>query len=470
MIDDESANSESLERIPTGSEELDTILHGGFPANSINIIMGEPGSGKTILAERLIFANARTTDDGRPIVYLTTLSEPLEKIVRYLQRFDFFDGDKLASGAIVYDSLGHELERDGIAALVPKLKEVIKTLGPKIIVIDSFKAIHDLSTSGPAMRRMLYEVSRLLTAYDTTALLLGEYDENMISSLPEFAVADAMVELARMKRSTRDERYLRVLKLRGSSYQEGYHAFRIASSGLDVFPRLTSPSEPPSFDGDGYERLSTGVQGLDGMLDGGFWTGSTTIVQGTTGSGKTTLALQFVLAGLARGEPGLYVNFQENPTQLARTIASLGWSLEDAKAKGLQLLYASPVELQIDTILVDLFRIVRSRGVKRIAIDALGDLMNGSADIARVTGYLYALAQNFQVWRATTVMTLEMAMVGAAALAGQVSAVCDNVLTLGVERTGDTARRTIHIVKARATQHDLDMHEVRISGKGIEVT
>src|SRR3954466_12611498 len=98
----------ALPRLTTGNAELDLILGGGFPSNSINILMGEPGSGKTILAEHLIFANART--EGRPIVYLTTLSEPLEKVVRYLQGFEFFDPDRLATGAIVYESLGSDLE------------------------------------------------------------------------------------------------------------------------------------------------------------------------------------------------------------------------------------------------------------------------------------------------------------------------------------------------------------------------
>ena len=465
MIDD-SAEAAGLSRISTGNVELDGILHGGLPANSINIIMGEPGSGKTILAERLIFANAKEGD--RPILFLTTLSEPLEKIVRYLQEFEFFDEALLASGAVVYETLGPELEAHGIGAVVPKLKEVIKTLGPKIIVIDSFKAIHDLSTSLPEMRRMLYEVSGLLTAYDTTAILLGEYSTDMISSLPEFAVADSMIELARMKRSTRDERFLRVLKLRGSGYQEGFHAFRISPRGLDVFPRLTSPAIPPSYDISTQTRLSTGVEGLDALLQGGVWTGSTTILQGTTGSGKTTLALQFVLHGLQRGEPGLYVNFQENPTQLARSIESLGWSLEDAKARGLQLLYASPVELQIDSILVELFAAIKQHGIKRIAVDALGDLVQDD-ELRRATGYLYALAQNFQVWRATTVMTLETSAVGAAALVGQASAICDNVIDLRVERTGDTARRTLSVLKSRATENDLGTHELRISSRGVAV-
>ncbi|HEX2882243.1 MAG TPA: ATPase domain-containing protein, partial [Polyangiaceae bacterium] len=279
-----------LERISSGNQALDSILHGGFPKNSTNIIMGEPGCGKTVLAECLIFANAESNE--RPVVYLTTLSEPLEKMVHYLQQFSFFDAEKLATGAIIYDSLGQELQEQGIAAVVSKLKEVIKTQSPKIIVIDSFKAIHDLANSPQEMRRMLYEMTGLLTAYDTTTFLIGEYNEEMIAALPEFAVADGMVELARKKIGVRDERYLRVLKMRGSGYQEGLHAFRLSASGLAVFPRLTSPEVPsvyPSSD----TRTATGVAKLDTMLQGGFLAGSSTLIQGTTGSGKTTLALQF---------------------------------------------------------------------------------------------------------------------------------------------------------------------------------
>src|SRR4051812_37656172 len=385
-----SNETDALTRITTGNPQLDAILGGGFPANSINILMGEPGSGKTILAEHLVFANAR--DQGRPIVYLTTLSEPLEKVVRYLQNFAFFDADKLASGAVVYESLGAELEEHGIAALVPRLEEIIKTRSPRIIVIDSFKAIHDVIPSLPDMRRMLHRLAGVLTAYETTAFLIGEYSEDQVSVFPEFAVADGMVELARKKLGTRDERYLRVLKLRGSNYQEGLHAFRITPDGLDVFPRLTSPMLPLSYPLN-EARLSTGVPGLDKMLDGGLWAGGSMLVEGESGAGKTTLALQFILEGLERGEPGLYVNFQENPIQLARTIQSMGYNLEDAKQKGLHLLYASPVELQIDSILVTLFRTIEEKQIKRVAVDAIGDLVGAASDLTRLYNYLYALVQ-----------------------------------------------------------------------------
>lgn len=460
------SGGDHLARILTGSPELDAILGGGFPANSINILMGEPGSGKTILAEKLIFANAGASD--RPILFLTTLSEPLEKVVRYLQQFSFFDEEKLASGAIVYDSVARELERDGILALVPKLKELIQTLSPKMIVIDSFKAVHDLSTSMPEMRRMLYEMSGLLTAYATTAFLVGEYSEDMISTLPEFAVADAMVELARKKQGTKDERYLRVLKLRGSDYQEGLHAFRITADGLEVFPRLTSPHVPLSY-AINDTRVSTGVTGLDTMLQGGVWAGGATLVEGHTGAGKTTLALQFILEGLKRGEPGLYVNFQENPTQLARAIQSLGMDVAEAERRGLHLLYASPVELQIDSIIVELFRTIEKGAIRRVVVDAVGDLIGAASDLQRLYGYLYALVQHFVVKRVATFLTLETTADGGKPMEGQLSALSDAILALRLERDGDIARRTLRIIKARGTNHDLNTRELQITSKGVSI-
>jgi circadian clock protein KaiC len=285
--------------------------------------MGEPGTGKTVFAEQLLFKNA---DAGRPVLYLTTLAEPLSKVVTYLQRFAFYDESKMGT-EIVYDDVGSLLATEGPDALLPRLREAIETLGPKIIVIDSFKAIHDLSTSVARMRRLVSQLAGLLSAYDTTTFLVGEYRPQDIARYPEFAVADGIVEFARQNRSTTDERFLRVSKLRGSGYLEGLHGIHITSAGLEVYPRLISPVEPKDY-ATRRERVSTGVAGLDAMLHGGVWRGSTTLMVGPTGSGKTTLGLQFALAGVASGEAALYVNFQENPTQLARVIEPLdktGW-------------------------------------------------------------------------------------------------------------------------------------------------
>jgi circadian clock protein KaiC len=247
-----------LPRISTGSASADRILGGGFPLNSINMIMGEPGTGKTLFAQQLVFHNA---GDDRPILYLTTLSEPLPKVVRYLQGFDFFDEEKLGT-SVIYDEVGNELAEEGIGALVPKVRERIKTLRPKLIVIDSFKALHDISPSIADMRKVVHDLAGLLTAYETTTFLVGEYSEEQMAVLPEFVVADGIVELLRHESGMRDDRFFRVRKLRGSGYREGRHALRLTSGGVKIYRRLVTPRKPPDYT-IVRERMTTGVDGLD---------------------------------------------------------------------------------------------------------------------------------------------------------------------------------------------------------------
>ncbi|HEY0810773.1 MAG TPA: ATPase domain-containing protein [Longimicrobiales bacterium] len=448
-----------------GNAEADHILGGGFPANSINIIMGHPGSGKTIFAEQLIFHNA---SEDRPILYLTTLSEPLAKVVRYLQGFRFFDENKLGT-QVVYEDIGPQLAEGGAGALIPLLQTAIKTVSPKIIVIDSFKAVHDLAPSIADRRRMVYDMTALLTAYGTTAFLLGEYTEDDILIYPEFAVADGIVELSRRRLGNRDERYFRVFKVRGSRYLEGAHAFRITDAGLDIYPRLVSPSMPEGYE-PASERISTGVNGLDEMLDGGLWRGTTTLLAGPSGAGKTTIGLQFALEGTRCGEPSLYMNFQENPTQLMRTIRGLGFDLEEAQANGLDLVYASPVELQIDSIIVDMFRRIQQGKVRRLVIDAVGDLASAATDPQRLHDYLYALVQHFAVSTITSVLNYETFgnSLSGAGTQNQMSYLSDNVLLLTVDGEERT-RRMLRILKTRGSAHDTRVREVKISGSGLSV-
>ena len=447
-------------RLSSGNAELDTILGGGFPINSINILMGEPGSGKTVLAEGLVFANA---GDDRPILYLTTLSEPLEKVVRYLQGFDFFDETKLA-GAVIYDSIGADVAEQGVTAVVPRLKAAILGHRPKIIVIDSFKAIHDLSTSVAEMRRMLFEMAGLLTAFETTAFLIGEYNGDQVATHPEFAVADSMLEITRRKTGIRDERYIRVLKLRGSHYLEGQHAFEITRAGLTVYPRLVSPGRPPAYSMMG-ERVTTGVPGLDDMLRGGLPRGRSTFMVGPTGSGKTTIALQFALEGVRLKQQTLYVSFEENPTQLDSQIVALGADPEEARRSGfLQFIYVSPVELRIDSIITRMFQIIQAQSIRRIVVDAVGDLVVAADDLQRMHSYLYALMQHFAVKGVTSILTFE-ATAAMTELDAKMSAVSDNIMNLAMH-PGEYPRRSLRIVKARGDGHDLATRDFFVEAAG----
>jgi circadian clock protein KaiC len=164
------------------------------------------------------------------------------------------------------------------------------------------------------------------------------------------------------------------------------------------------------------------------------------------------------------------MNFQENPTQLMRTIRGLGVDLEQAQAQGLDLVYASPVELQIDSIIVDMFRRIQQRGVRRLVIDALGDLASAATDPQRLHDYLYALVQHFAVSTITSVLNFETSgnALSASGLGMQnpMSYLSDNVLLLTVEGEERT-RRMLRVLKTRGSAHDTRVREVEISAAGL---
>lgn len=455
-----------MERLASGNPQLDLVLGGGFPRHSVNIVMGLPGSGKTILAEQVAFANGTAE---RPALYLTTISEPLPKVLAYLQELTFADVDRIGTD-VIYDGLGEAL-RDGPQGLAEHVARLIEAHRPRVVVVDSFKAIMELAAEPVVWRNTVFDLASLLAAYDVTTFWVGEYDHSMIARLPEFAVADGILELRRVQSGSRDTRFLHVVKLRGSDFRDGEHAFTISERGLQVYPRLVGPAVAPTYR-PVEERLQTGIAGLDAMIESGWLRGASTLVAGPSGAGKTMLGLHFLRHGAENGEPGLLVNFQESPTQLARGMLSLGWDLEALRRPDrLDVLYNSPVELQMDTIVEELLQRVEANGVRRLVIDALGDLEKSGTDERRFSDYIYALTQEFAARKVTALLLLEAPGVlrgGHPDTGRNVSYMSDNILVLSMDLEREL-RRTIRILKTRGSAHDGGRHVMRIGPQGMQV-
>lgn len=456
----------AIERLKTGNRELDEVLLGGFPANTINLVMGAPGTGKTILAEQLVFANA--TADSTAL-YLTTLSEPLDKFIQHGQSYGFFDPAKVGE-TVFYEDLGTVVRERGIGALADIATEMLVQRKPRLVVIDSFKALNELIETAHERRTILFDLASVLTMYKCTSFLIGEYSHEMMTELPEFAIADAILSLVKQATGVREQRFLKVEKLRSSGSIPGMHAFNISQNGMVIFPRLLTPPVSPGYTAN-VERVNTGITGLDDMIEKGFRRGSTTLVAGPTGSGKTIIGLHFIREGVLNNEPGVYVGFQENPVQLTRVMRNFGWKPETlVNNSSFELMYRSPVEMQLDSVATELITRVREGRVRRVVIDAIGDLKKSSADNQRFSDFMYALTQWFATENVTCLLLDELHNLfeGPRISDEEISNMSDNIVLLNLPQAQEM-ERTLRIIKTRGSAHDHRLHNLEISSKGARV-
>jgi circadian clock protein KaiC len=452
----------TAERLSSGDAGLDAILGGGLPVNGINVIAGLPGSGKTLLCQQLSFAGASVE---RPAVYLSTVSEPFEKMIRYAQTLTFFDRQAIGR-SVFYEDLGAAVSGEGgLDAVTERVGEVLREFRPGIIAIDSFKALAAFAADAREYRRFLHDLAALLSAVPATCFWVGEYGDEEARTAPEFAVADGIISLATERVNERTLRMIRVAKLRGSGFRSGRHAYRLSEDGITVFPRLADPVTQAGYRL-GEARMSTGIAPLDRMLADGYAPGSSTLVAGPSGVGKTLMGLHFIFHGAAAGEPGVIATLQENPIQLERIARGFGWSLEQAQVA---VMYRSPNDVYVDEWVYALLEQVQRTGAKRVMIDGLSDLQYATPDPVRFREFIYSLTQRLSRQGVSPIMTSELTElfhVGRLAEYG-ISHLSDNVILLQYRHAQTRLRRTITVLKSRASAHDPEIREFDITPNGL---
>lgn len=450
------------ERLTSGNQRLDEVLNGGILKNAINLIVGVPGSGKTILSQQVAFANATRE---HPALYLSTLSEPLDKIVRYSDAMKFFDRAALQDGRVMYEDIGPQLGEHGLEAILDAMDGYLKELRPGIVVIDSFRVFHAFAADVTSFRRFLYGLTRHLTAAATTSIWNAPYDRAQAMEAAEFAVADSIISLDIKQVADREIRALQVLKVRGSGYLSGEHGYRISARGLEVFPRLADTLDESRY------RLSpshtaTGIGALDDLLGGaGYWAGATTLIAGPSGIGKTLMGLHFVYEGAHAGEPGILATFQENESQLARVVESFGWSLDNPNV---HVLHRSVIDLNIDEWVYDLLDLVEETGARRVVIDSLPDLMAAAGDATRFREWMFSLAQRSTRAGVGLMMIIEVPDLFELRRVsdGAISHLADNVVLLQYVQDGPELARALTVLKTRAMPHRPAVHRFEITRQG----
>ena len=455
-----------IPRIETGVRNLDAVLGGGLPKGSVSVVSGPPGSGKTILTQQLCFHNASPKSR---ILYFITLSEPTAKTLRYIKQFEFFDAKKLEQDFHFVD-LGVILRSKGLEQTSSLIMERVKKVKPSVVVIDSFKTFDDLAHSKEELRKFGYEVCVNLMAWEATALLLGEYDTHEYVTNPLFSVMDGHFMVSQRESSGEQQRFIQIVKMRGTEHSRDEHAFVITSNGVEVFaPRVTIHREPHGEERE--PRCKTGIEKLDALLGDGIPRGSSLLVAGVAGTGKTIVSLEFIYRGALAGEKGILFSFEETKERLLAHGKKMGWALDREIARGMiELVFIPQPDIVVEGHLLMMRERVAALGARRVVVDSISVFLHKIKDPQIVREKLFQLASIVQNTGAVGFLTTDIPY-GSKQISrfGVEETVVDGVILLSSTEEGFERQRYLEVYKLRNTAHLEGRHSMVIGPGGIQV-
>jgi circadian clock protein KaiC len=458
----------TIRRLTTGIDKLDLVLGGGIPEFSFNIIMGEPGSGKTTLAHQIVFANASAE---APALYFTVLGEPTIKMLRYQQQFSFFDASKI-NESIHFANLGELALGGDLAKTLDAITREMERVQPALVVVDSFRTLVAPSSQG-SVQEFVQKLAMRLTGSQVTSFLVGEYTDGDREQSPVFTIADGTIALSQNVVRNSMVRKLRVHKMRGADPQPGMHTVRINEHGLQIFPRMIKPVEDSQLVVS-HKLLSTGVEGLDEMLGGGTFEGSSLIVAGPAGSGKTTVGLHFIAEGVRSGQPGVMAIFEETVPKYISQAAGFGIDLQAMVDSGqVEIVYIRPLDLSVDETLYAIQAAVERVGACRVVIDSLTAMENALAptfkedyaeSLYRLIGTLTGSGISIMMTVETVTSYDELQFTPHA-----ISFLTHDILMLRYFEVDAQLKTFMTVIKTRGRQHSTDIREFEITSGGIRV-
>jgi circadian clock protein KaiC len=465
------SSPKELPKAPSGIPGLDDITGGGLPRGRPTIVCGSAGCGKTLFAMEFLVRGA--VDLGEPGVFLAFEETPTElaQNVRSLG----FDVEKLVAGGKLF--IDHvqiepsEIEETGdydLEGLFLRLGSAIDAVGAKRVAIDTLETLFASFANERILRAELRRLFRWLKDRGVTAVITAERGDGTLTrhGLEEY-VSDCVILLDHRISDQVATRRLRIVKYRGSSHGTNEYPFLIDERGIEVLP-ITSAGldhEAP------LDRVSTGVSSLDQMLGGeGIYRGSTVLVSGTAGTGKTSLAAQMVDAACRRGERCLYFAFEESSRQIVRNMRSIGLDLEAPRRKGLLRFDAArPTLMGLEAHLTKIYQAVRNFEPALVVVDPVTNLAS-SGGTALAEGMLTRLIDFFKARQITLLLTsltragdsLEGTEVG-------VSSLMDTwILLRDIESSGER-NRAIYVLKSRGMKHSNQIREFLLTDEGIHL-
>jgi circadian clock protein KaiC len=464
----------------TGITGLDDILSGGFPLHQVYLVEGSPGTGKTTLALQFLLAGR---DQGETVLYIT-LSETRRELLAVARSH----GWSLDEGVHIHEmepleeslapdqqiTLFHPSELE-LSETTSKVLKTVEEIQPTRVVFDSLSEMRLLAQSSLRYRRQILGLKQFFSGRRTTVLLLddltGPGEDHQLQS-----IVHGVVHLEQLATEYGAERRrLRVLKMRATAFRGGLHDFVIRRGGLDVFPRLIAAEHHTDFE---EREVSSGIASLDQLLGGGLPLGSSTLLIGPAGTGKSSVCLSFCVAAAARGDRSALFLFDETEAMIKTRARKLNMPLEPHIDAGLiTLRQIEPSELSPGEFASYVQRAVEgtdgaSLPAKLVLVDSLNGYLNSMSEEKQLTSQLHELFKYTNQQGVLMLVTLSQGGMGSTTVRSPVDStyLADNVIMFRNFESYGQLRRAIAVTKKRSGEHELTLREFRMDSQGISIS